>query len=138
MIHRAPFGSMERFCGVLIEHFGGDFPTWLAPQQLRLLPISDRFEEATQTIHQRYRDAGIRVGVDSHSDKLGAKIRRAELDKVPYTAIIGEKEVESGTLSIRSRFTGNEGSQPIEDFLSRLQDEIRTRKLLIKENKAEG
>jgi threonyl-tRNA synthetase len=137
MIHRAPFGSMERFCGVLIEHFGGDFPTWLAPQQLRLLPISDRFEEATQAIHQSYRDAGIRVGVDSHSDKLGAKIRRAELDKIPYTAIIGEKEVESGTLSIRSRFTGNEGSQPIDDFLTRLQDEIRTRKLLIKENKAE-
>ena len=132
MIHRAPFGSMERFCGVLIEHFGGNFPTWLAPQQLRLLPISDRFEDATQRIHRQFRNAGIRVGVDDHSDKLGAKIRRAELDKVPYTAILGEKEVESGTLSIRSRFTGNEGSQPVEVFLERLQEEIRTRKLLMK------
>jgi len=132
MIHRAPFGSMERFCGVLIEHFGGNFPTWLAPEQLRLLPISDKFEEATQAVYQRYRDAGIRISVDNHSDKLGAKIRRAELDKVPYTAIIGQKEVEANTLSIRSRFTGDEGSQPIGAFLDRLQDEIKTRKLLMK------
>ncbi|RKX36398.1 MAG: threonine--tRNA ligase [Verrucomicrobia bacterium] len=133
MIHRAPFGSMERFCGVLIEHFGGDFPIWLAPEQLRLLPISDKFEETTQAIFQRYRDAGIRVSVDNHSDKLGAKIRRAELDKVPYTAIIGQKEVEANTLSIRSRFTGDEGSQPTDAFLDRLQDEIKTRKLMMKE-----
>ena len=132
MIHRAPFGSMERFCGVLIEHFGGDFPTWLAPEQLRLLPISDKFEEATQAIYQRYRDAGIRVSVDNHSDKLGAKIRRAELDKVPYAAIVGQKEVEANTLSIRSRFTGDEGSQPVDAFLDRLLDEIKTRKLMMK------
>lgn len=132
MIHRAPFGSMERFCGVLIEHFGGDFPIWLAPEQIRLLPISDRFGETTTQVYQQYRDAGIRVSVDDHSDKLGAKIRRAELDKVPYTAIIGEKEVESGTLSIRSRFTGNEGSQSVDAFLERLQDEVATRKLMMK------
>lgn len=83
-------------------------------------------------MYQQYRDAGIRISVDDHSDKLGAKIRRAELDKVPYTAIIGEKEVESGTLSIRSRFTGNEGGLPVDAFLDRLQDEIRTRKLMMK------
>ncbi len=132
MIHRAPFGSMERFIGVLIEHFGGDFPTWLAPEQIRLLPISDRFTKTTDEVYRKYREAGIRISIDDHSDKLGAKIRRAELDKIPYTAIIGEKEVESGTLSIRSRFSGNEGSQPIDAFLERLQEEIRTRKLLMK------
>ena len=132
MIHRAPFGSMERFCGVLIEHFGGNFPTWLAPEQLRLLPISDKFEEKTQSVYQNYRDAGIRVTVDHHSDKLGAKIRRAELDKVPYSAIIGQKEVDANTLSVRSRFTGDEGSYPVDTFLDRLREEIRTRKLLMK------
>jgi threonyl-tRNA synthetase len=132
MIHRAPFGSMERFCGVLIEHFGGNFPTWLAPEQLRLLPISDKYEDKTRTIYESYRKAGIRVTIDNHSDKLGAKIRRAELDKVPYTAIIGQKEVEANTLSIRSRFMGDDGSQPVDIFLARLLEEIKTRKLLMK------
>ncbi len=129
MIHRAPFGSMERFCGVLIEHFGGDFPVWLAPEQVRLVPISDKVQEYGRSLLAQLQAAGIRAVLDSHSDKLGAKIRRAELEKVPYTLVLGAKEAEAQAVSVRSRARGDEGVHPFAPFLEQLKEEIRTRAL---------
>ncbi len=129
MIHRAPFGSMERFCGVLIEHFGGDFPVWLAPEQVRLVPISDKNNAYGESLLAQLRAAGVRATLDSHSDKLGAKIRRSELDKVPYTLVLGGKEAETMSASVRSRARGDEGVQPFSEYLARLQQEIATRAL---------
>jgi threonyl-tRNA synthetase len=129
MIHRAPFGSMERFCGVLIEHFGGDFPVWLAPEQVRLVPISDKVLAYGRSLLAQLAAAGCRATLDEHSDKLGAKIRRAELEKVPYTLVLGGREAELQTVSIRSRAKGDEGTLPFTQFLERLQSEIKTRAL---------
>ncbi|HTO04323.1 MAG TPA: threonine--tRNA ligase [Opitutus sp.] len=129
MIHRAPFGSMERFCGVLIEHFGGDFPAWLAPEQVRLLPISDRVNDYSRALFSRMKSEGIRATLDEHSDKLGAKIRRAELDKVPYTLVIGQKEAEANSVSVRSRARGDEGVMTADDYLAKLKTEVATRAL---------
>jgi threonyl-tRNA synthetase len=103
MIHRAPFGSMERFCGVLIEHFAGDFPLWLAPEQVRLVPISDKVMDYAKATLAEFLAADLRATLDTHSDKLGAKIRRAEIDKVPYTLVLGQKEAEALSASVRSR-----------------------------------
>jgi threonyl-tRNA synthetase len=129
MIHRAPFGSLERFCGVLIEHFAGDFPVWLAPEQVRILPISDKVIAPCDALYRRLKDAGVRVGLDSANDKLGAKIRRAELDKVPYALVLGQKEAELAGVSVRSRAKGDEGVLRQDDFLARIQNEITTRAL---------
>ena len=129
MIHRAPFGSMERFCGVLIEHFGGDFPVWLAPEQVRLVPISDKVLEYGRDLLAKLSAAGSRATLDTHSDKLGAKIRRAELDKVPYTLVLGGREAETQSVSVRSRARGDEGSMPFAQFAERLQAEIKARAL---------
>ncbi len=129
MIHRAPFGSMERFCGVLIEHFGGDFPVWLAPEQVRLVPISDKVLEYGRDLLAKLSSAGSRATLDTHSDKLGAKIRRAELDKVPYTLVLGGREAETQSVSVRSRARGDEGSMPFAQFADRLQAEIKARAL---------
>jgi threonyl-tRNA synthetase len=129
MIHRAPFGSMERFCGVLIEHFGGDFPVWLSPEQIRLVPVSEKTLDYGRDLLGRLRGAGIRAALDEHNDKLGAKIRRAEIEKVPYTLILGGKEAEAGTVSVRSRARGDEGTLAFDLFLPRVQEEIRSRAL---------
>ena len=129
MIHRAPFGSMERFCGVLIEHFGGDFPAWLAPEQVRLVPISDKVGDYGKNLLTQLKAANIRATLDEHSDKLGAKIRRAELDKVPYALVLGQKEAEAQSVSVRSRARGDEGVQPFVAFLEKLKTEIATRAL---------
>jgi len=129
MIHRAPFGSLERFCGVLIEHFGGDFPSWLAPEQVRLVPISDKVFDYGRDLLAKLKAAGVRATIDEHSDKLGAKIRRGELDKVPYTLVLGAKEAEAHAVSVRSRARGDEGTLPFAEFLERLRTEISTRAL---------
>ncbi len=129
MIHRAPFGSMERFCGVLIEHFGGDFPVWLAPEQVRLVPISEKTLDYGQALLAQLRAAGVRASIDEHNDKLGAKIRRAELEKVPYTLVLGGKEAEAQAVSVRSRAKGDEGVLPFAQYLERLKIEIATRAL---------
>jgi threonyl-tRNA synthetase len=129
MIHRAPFGSMERFCGVLIEHFGGDFPAWLAPEQVRLVTISDKLNDYAHTVLARLKAEGLRASVDEHSDKLGAKIRRAELDKVPYTLVIGQKEAEAASVSVRSRARGDEGVMTVDAYLAKLKTEVTTRAL---------
>ncbi len=129
MVHRAPFGSMERFCGVLIEHFGGDFPVWLAPEQVRLVPISDKVQAYGDGLLAQLKAAGVRATLDAHSDKLGAKIRRAELEKVPYTLVLGGKEAEAQSVSVRSRAKGDEGVKPFTEFIDRLVGEIKGRTL---------
>ncbi|MBM3853811.1 MAG: threonine--tRNA ligase [Verrucomicrobia bacterium] len=129
MIHRAPFGSLERFCGVLIEHFAGDFPAWLAPEQVRIVPISEKTLDHARTLLARLKAEGLRAALDEHSDKLGAKIRRAELDKVPYTLVIGQKEAEANSVSVRSRARGDEGVLAAEAFIARLKSEVAARAL---------
>ena len=129
MIHRAPFGSMERFCGVLIEHFAGDFPLWLAPEQVRLVPISEKTLEHSRALLARLKAEGLRATLDEHSDKLGAKIRRAEIDKVPYTLVIGQKEAEANSVSVRSRARGDEGVLTADACLARLKAEVSSRAL---------
>ncbi len=129
MIHRAPFGSMERFCGVLIEHFAGDFPAWLAPEQVRLVPISEKTLDHARGLLARLRAEGFRATIDEHSDKLGAKIRRAEIDKVPYALVIGQKEAEANSVSVRSRAKGDEGVMTADAYLAKLKHEVATRAL---------
>jgi threonyl-tRNA synthetase len=129
MIHRAPFGSMERFCGVLIEHFAGDFPLWLAPEQVRILPISEKTIEPARALLARLRAEGLRATLDEHSDKLGAKIRRAEIEKVPYALVLGQKEAEAGGVSVRSRARGDEGVLTTDACVARLRAEVANRAL---------
>ena len=129
MIHRAPFGSMERFVGVLIEHFAGAFPLWLAPEQVRILPVSDKFAAYADEVVVALRAAGVRAAVDTSQDKLGAKIRLAQVEKVPYMIVVGGKEAESRQDSVRSRKAGDEGSKPLEEFVERIKQEIGERLL---------
>lgn len=125
MIHRAPFGSMERFCGLLIEHFGGDFPLWLSPEQVRILPINDDLIPYADEIHDQLKALRIRCTVDDHSEKLGAKIRQAESDKVPYVLVVGAKEKETSSVSVRSRCQpSNNGTYEVGDIIALLQKEI--------------
>ncbi|MDB6077661.1 MAG: thrS [Akkermansiaceae bacterium] len=129
MIHRAPFGSLERFTGLLIEHFEGKFPAWLAPEQVRVLPISDKFIEAAEAATAKLADAGVRVKLDTSSDKVGAKIRLARLDRVPYMLVLGAREVEEGTVSVRHRELDDLGSLPLEQFIEVIRAEISSRAL---------
>ena len=135
MVHRAPFGSMERFCGVLIEHFAGDFPVWLAPEQVRIAPISEKVNDYAKAIYDQLREAGVRVALDGDADKVGAKLRRAELAKIPYMLVVGQKEAEVQAVSVRSRAKGDEGVLPFTDFLARVKQEIATRSLPVKADK---
>jgi threonyl-tRNA synthetase len=129
-IHRAPLGTHERFIGFLIEHFNGNFPTWLAPEQVRILPLNDGLLDYAHAVRTQLFGANVRCGVDEHSDKLGAKIRRAELDRVPFMIVIGDKERENQRISVRSRITkGLEGDHALADFVSLLTTEIRERRL---------
>ena len=129
MIHRAPFGSMERFVGVLIEHFAGAFPVWLAPEQARVLPISEKVSAYANEVAAALRAAGVRATVDGSQDKLGAKIRLAQVEKVPYMLVVGGKEAESRQVSVRSRKAGDEGALPLENIVERLKQEISERVL---------
>ena len=129
MIHRAPFGSLERFTGLLIEHFEGKFPTWLAPEQVRVLPLSEKYEDGAREFATKLVDAGVRLSVDAAAEKLGAKIRNARLDRVPYMLTIGGKELEDGTVSVRHRDRGDLGSVKLEEFLSTISEEISNRSL---------
>ena len=129
MIHRAPFGSLERFVGLLIEHFEGKFPTWLAPEQVRVLPISEKFTTEAEALVKSLVDVGARVAIDNTGDKIGAKIRLARMDRVPYLAVIGAKEVEENSVSVRQRDQGDLGSIPMNDFISKISQDITTRSL---------
>ena len=124
MIHRVVFGSIERFIGILIEHFAGAFPTWLAPVQVKVLPISDKYADYAEKVRKQLDDAGIRVEVDTRAEKIGYKIREAQMQKVPYMVIVGQKEEEEGLVSVRSRFAGDEGQKNPEEFIKALREEI--------------
>jgi threonyl-tRNA synthetase len=125
MLHRAPIGSMERFMAYLIEHYGGAFPVWLAPVQLVFIPIADRHLEAVSKLAERFREKDLRVEVDGKAERMQAKIRNAQLQKVPYMAVVGDKELEAGTLNIRRREGGDQVSVGIDQFLAQLEDESR-------------
>jgi len=129
MIHRAPFGSMERFTGLLIEHFEGKFPTWLAPEQVRVLPISEKTLDTAEAATAKLADAGVRVTIDRSPDKIGAKIRTARLERVPYMLVIGAREAEDGTVSVRHRDHDDLGAKPLAEFISNITAEIRSRSL---------
>ena len=127
MIHRVVFGSIERFIGILIEHYAGKFPTWLAPLQVRLLPITDRNNEYTDGIISALKAAGVRCDADKRQEKTGFKIREAQLSKVPYMLIIGDKEQEDGTVAVRRRDTNVTETMKVEDFIALITNEIATK-----------
>jgi len=127
MIHRVAFGSIERFIGILIEHFAGAFPTWLAPVQVKVLPISDKFIDYGESVKKQLEEAGIRAELDTRSEKIGYKIREAQMQKIPYMLIVGQKEQEEARVSVRSRFEGDEGQKSIDEFIESVKEEIATR-----------
>lgn len=123
MIHRVAFGSIERFIGILIEHFAGAFPLWLSPVQVKILPISDKFADYANSVKKAMEDKGIRAEVDGRSEKIGYKIREARNERTPYIAVVGEKEQEAGTLSIRKRGAGEQGAIALDEFIAAVLDE---------------
>ena len=133
MIHRAPFGSMERFFGILIEHFAGAFPLWLAPEQVRVVPVRDQFADYAKQVEQQLRGRGIRASADLRSDDMRAKIRDASLEKVPYMAVVGEKEMQANAVAVRDRHVtergGDIGAMPVAEFVARLEAEIADKRI---------
>ncbi|MFW5778190.1 MAG: His/Gly/Thr/Pro-type tRNA ligase C-terminal domain-containing protein, partial [Bacteroidota bacterium] len=125
MIHRAPFGSMERFVAVLIEHCAGNFPLWLTPEQAIILPISEKYEQYAKKVLTLLNDSEIRTIIDERSEKTGKKIRDAETNKIPFMIIVGEKEESDGTLSVRKHGHGDLGSFTLDEFVKLVQTEIR-------------
>jgi threonyl-tRNA synthetase len=129
MIHRAPFGSMERFCGILIEHFAGAFPLWLAPEQARVLPVSEKFVEYAKKVEAELVKNGFRVTCDARPEKIGYKIREAQLEKIPYMLVVGEREQEAGTVAVRDRVDGDLGAKPIAEVVDHLRKEVAERRI---------
>ncbi|HZZ30322.1 MAG TPA: threonine--tRNA ligase [Pirellulales bacterium] len=129
MIHRAPLGSLERFVGVLIEHFAGAFPLWLAPEQVRVLTVSEKSEEYGRRVESELKAAGLRVMGDYRAEKLGAKVRDAQLQLIPYMFVVGPKDAEAGTVSVRDRIEGDKGAIPLATAISQLQTEIATKQV---------
>ena len=127
MIHRVAFGSIERFIGILIEHFAGAFPTWLSPVQVQVLPISDKYMEYGEKVKAALEAANIRTEIDTRAEKIGYKIREARLQKIPYMLVVGAKEEEENTVSVRSRFAGDEGAKSLDDFIAAITEEIKNR-----------
>ena len=124
MIHRVAFGSIERFIGILIEHFAGAFPTWLAPVQVKVLPISDKYMDYGKDVLAKLEAAGIRAEIDTRAEKIGYKIREAQMNKIPYMLVVGAKEEEAGAVSVRSRFAGDEGQKNLDAFIENIRKEI--------------
>ena len=127
MIHRVIFGSIERFIGILIEHFAGAFPTWLAPVQVKVLPISDKYMDYAQKVLDELNNSGVRAEIDTRAEKIGYKIREAQMKKIPYMLVVGAKEEEDGLVSVRSRFEGDEGQKTLADFLAAIKMEIQAK-----------
>ncbi len=127
MIHRVAFGSIERFIGILIEHFAGAFPTWLAPVQVKVLPISDKYMDYAKQVFDTLEEAGIRTEIDTRAEKIGYKIREAQMNKVPYMLVVGAKEEENKAVSVRSRFAGDEGQKELSAFMESVKEEIAAR-----------
>ena len=129
MIHRVVFGSIERFIGIITEHFAGAFPTWLAPVQVKVIPISEKHVEYASKVLAELESNGIRAEADFRNEKMGYKIREAQLQKIPYMLVVGDKEAESGTVSLRSRRSGDEGTVAIDEFIRNIREEIDSRAL---------
>jgi threonyl-tRNA synthetase len=130
VIHRAVCGSFERFMGILIEHFAGTFPLWLSPEQVRVLPIADPQLGAARAVHETLRQAGIRSHLDERSETLNYKIRDAETHKVPYMAVVGQREAEAHSVAVRGRGAGNKQVVlPVAEFVEKLKQEVHTRSL---------
>ena len=135
MIHRVVFGSIERFIGILIEHFAGAFPTWLAPVQVKVLPISDKYMDYAQSVLNKLTEAGIRAEVDTRAEKIGYKIREAQTAKIPYMLVVGQKEEEEdGTVAVRSRAAGDEGARSLDTFIADILKEIETKENRVKKD----
>ncbi len=132
MIHRVVFGSIERFIGILIEHFAGAFPTWLSPIQVKVLPISEKYHGYTQKVVDKLKEEGIRVSADYRAEKIGYKIREAQMQKIPYMLILGEKEEEKNEVSIRTRLNGDEGSMALDKFIENIKNQIETKENYLK------
>ena len=123
MIHRAIFGSFDRFIGIITEHFAGAFPVWLAPVQVRILPIADAHKEYAEKLKEQFQKEGIRVELDEREEKIGYKIREAQLQKIPYMLIIGDKEIEAGAVGVRSRKDGDIGQMSTKDFIEKIKQQ---------------
>ena len=124
MIHRVVYGSIERFIGILIEHYAGSFPVWMAPNQVRVMPITDKQQAYAKEVNDKLFALGYRTQLDDRNEKIGKKIREAQVQKVPFMLIIGEKEAESGTVAVRQRHGGDLGAMSLEDFIARMQKNI--------------
>ena len=131
IIHRTSMGCYERTLAWLIEKYAGKFPTWLCAEQVRVLPISDKYEDYAQSVCKELKKAGIDATVDSRSEKIGFKIREARLDKLPYMLVVGQQEEADHTVSVRSRFAGDEGAKSLESFIADITEEIRDRKSVV-------
>jgi threonyl-tRNA synthetase len=131
VLHRAIYGSFERFIAILIEHFAGAFPFWLAPVQVSVLPLSEKFVAYADEVEAKFVAAGIRVSTDRSDEKLGAKIRTAQLEKIPWMLIVGEKEATSGTVSLRKRTGGDQGAVVVDELVAQAQELIRARSLTL-------
>src|SRR5207253_2858169 len=127
MIHRAPFGSMERFLGILIEHFAGAFPLWLSPEQVRILPVSEKFSDYGKKVEAELKAKGFRATGDYRPEKIGFKIREAQLEKIPYMLVVGEKEQTANTVAVRHRVEGDLGSMPLAELINRFHKEVQDR-----------
>jgi threonyl-tRNA synthetase len=127
IIHRTSLGCYERTLAWLIEKYAGKFPTWLCPEQVRVLPISEKYEEYAESVRAELKKNGIDATVDNRSEKIGFKIREARMDRLPYMLVVGQQEEADGTVSVRSRFVGDEGVKPLSDFISQISEEIRTK-----------
>ena len=127
MIHRVVFGSIERFIGIITEHFAGAFPTWLSPVQVKLLTVTDRANAYAESVCKALDAAGVRAECDERNEKIGKKIRETTLEKVPYMLVLGDRDIENGTVSVRTRAGEDLGAMSLDDFLAKITEEIRTR-----------
>ena len=130
MIHRAPFGSMERFIALLTEHCAGKFPLWLAPVQVKILPISDKFIPYAENVLNKLKNADIRAEIDERSEKIGKKIRDTELAKIPFMLVIGEKEVTEEKVAVRRQSKGDLGAKTLEEFIEMADEEVKSKRAL--------
>ncbi|HCL00958.1 MAG TPA: threonine--tRNA ligase, partial [Lachnoclostridium phytofermentans] len=129
IIHRTSMGCYERTLAWLIEKYAGKFPTWLCPEQVRILPISEKYSDYAKMVEKELLDNGVLVTVDNRAEKIGYKIREARLDRVPYMLVVGQKEAEEGLVSVRSRYLGDEGQKKVSDFVDAICKEIRTKEI---------
>jgi len=127
MVHRALYGSIERFFGTLIEHYAGAFPVWLAPVQVAVMPITDRQQDYAKTVHAKLEAAGLRAHLDDRKEKVNLKIRDAQMQKVPYMLVVGDREAEAGTVSVRHRKHADMGVKPLDEFIAGIRTNIDTK-----------